>query len=73
MTDENLGEPIDRLAKFNKLYLKMTDEDCLDFSYSDFVGNISITNWNQTRDEWRQWIWQTCTEFGWYQTTNQVK
>ena len=19
----------------------------------------------------RQWLWQTCTEFGWYQTTNQ--
>ena len=21
-------------------------------------------------DGWRQWTWQTCTEFGWYQTTN---
>ena len=21
----------------------------------------------------RPWLWQTCTEFGWYQTTNQVR
>ena len=21
---------------------------------------------------WRPWLWQTCTEFGWYQTTNQA-
>ena len=22
---------------------------------------------------WRPWLWQTCTEFGWYQTTNQAE
>ena len=22
---------------------------------------------------WRPWLWQTCTEFGWYQTTNQAQ
>ena len=28
-------------------------------------------DWNGHGVGWRQWTWQTCTEFGWYQTTNQ--
>merc|ERR1719317_983651 len=44
---------------------------CLDHTYASFLAQLSETSWSGEGVGWRQWIWQTCTEFGWYQTTNQ--
>jgi thymus-specific serine protease len=40
------------------------DGECLDI---DWEGVVSY-NSNVTNDESRSWLWQTCTEFGFYQT-----
>ena len=38
------------------------------------LQDIASTAWNgpEVSFVFRPWLWQTCTEFGWYQTTNQV-
>merc|ERR1711892_1488714 len=71
MTDESLGEPMDRLAAVNDIMLNLGQEECLDHTYESFLGQLTETSWSGEGVGWRQWIWQTCTEFGWYQTTNQ--
>ncbi|XP_063697854.1 thymus-specific serine protease-like [Culicoides brevitarsis] len=40
---------------------------CFSHEYSAFVNNLRQTKWND--DAMRQWMYQTCTEFGWYQTS----
>jgi len=72
MTDETLGEPLDRLAVVNDMMLEMNGEECLDHTYATFLADITQTEWATDGSfVWRPWLWQTCTEFGWYQTTNQ--
>ena len=73
MTDDGIGEAIDRLAAVNDLMLEMNAMECLDHTYQTFLDDISETQWgDDVSFVWRPWLWQTCTEFGWYQTTNQV-
>merc|ERR1719369_2576109 len=71
MTDESLGKPIDRLAVVNDIMLSLNQEECVDHTYNSFLSLLTDTTWVGGGVGWRQWIWQTCTEFGWYQTTNQ--
>ena len=74
MTDETLGEPLVRLAVVNDMMLEMNGEECLDHTYATFLADITQTEWATDGSfVWRPWLWQTCTEFGWYQTTNQVQ
>merc|ERR1712025_157260 len=70
MTDESIGDPIDRLAVV--VMLGWEDGDCIDPTYTSWVDLLSDISWEGGGVGWRQWIWQTCTEFGWYQTTNQT-
>ena len=36
--------------------------------------DVGEENWGEDVSfVWRPWLWQTCTEFGWYQTTNQAE
>merc|ERR1711936_1557613 len=71
MTDESIGEPILRLAAVNDVMLGSDADTCLDHTYASFLAQLTETSWSGEGVGWRQWIWQTCTEFGWYQTTNQ--
>merc|ERR1711962_473143 len=59
---------IDNLAG---LMLEEAGEPCIMHDYDSFLNIISDIHWSGHGVGYRQWIWQTCTEFGWYQTTNQ--
>merc|ERR1719500_2470248 len=71
MTDDTIGDPVARLATVNDIMLGSEEDACLDNTYASFLAQLSDTTWSAGGVGWRQWIWQTCTEFGWYQTTNQ--
>jgi len=71
MTDDTLGSPLDRLAVVNSIMLEEAGEPCMEHDYESFLKLITNTHWSDNGIGYRQWIWQTCTEFGWYQTTNQ--
>jgi len=62
------GTPLERFAALNAVSL---DGECLDHEFSSFLALLTNTDWTGAGVGWRQWTWQTCTEFGWYQTTNQ--
>ena len=71
MRDENLGSALERFAVVNSKSLASNGLECLDAEFATFLDQMSDISWTGGGIGWRQWIWQTCTEFGWYQTTNQ--
>merc|ERR1711962_718096 len=71
MTDETSASPLERLAVVNSMMLEEAGEPCIMHDYDSFLNIISDIYWSGHGVGYRQWIWQTCTEFGWYQTTNQ--
>ena len=63
----------DRFATLNSVLLDQNGQACLDHEFSVFINDASDITWaDHGGFRWRPWLWQTCTEFGWYQTTNQV-
>lgn len=65
MTASYLGSPLQRLAHV------MSDPKgrCIDTNYERFVSNLKNVSWD-VKGMTREWFYQTCTEYGYYQTTN---
>jgi len=65
------GEPLDNLAQVNALSLKMEGEKCLDHTYKSEISELQNSSWDSpAANGGRQWTYQTCTEFGWYQSSD---
>lgn len=72
MEDENL-KPVSRYAAVNYLMLKKSNETCLDYKYDKMIAEMKNTSWDsEVAGGARQWMFQTCTEFGFYQTSSQA-
>jgi len=71
MTDEASGTPLERFSQLNTVILNMFGSECLDHQYSSYLEMLKDTSYGPGGVGMRQWIYQTCTEFGWYQTSNQ--
>lgn len=70
LIDEKKGIPIDRLAYISNIILYSTKEKCLDYSYSNMIRQLHDISWASEQAEGgRQWMYQTCTEFGFFQTS----
>lgn len=74
LVDEKIGKSIDRLAYVNDIILNATKEKCLDYRYAKMIHELRNVTWASEQAEGgRQWMYQTCTEFGFFQTsTGQV-
>jgi len=71
MTDSSLGSYLERYAVVNSLVLDTSKEECLDYKYDKFINEMRLTDWNSSAAEGgRQWTYQTCTEFGYYQSSD---
>ncbi|XP_023586970.1 thymus-specific serine protease-like [Trichechus manatus latirostris] len=71
MTDASLGSPYDRFTKIIHLFLKSKHVDCLSASYSDELAELSNSSLGYLRIKYeRQWLYQCCTEFGFFMTTD---
>ncbi|XP_073975954.1 putative serine protease K12H4.7 isoform X1 [Rhodnius prolixus] len=71
MIDRSLGEPLDRYAAVNSMMRKVQSEKCLDYIYSASIQELSNITWPESfAAADRQWFYQTCTEFGFYQTSS---
>lgn len=64
MTNKSVGDLIDRYAAVNTLLNK---DECIDVSYYDSIRELQN---DVAPSDSRSWIYQTCTEFGWYQTSS---
>lgn len=71
MTNQTIGPPVTRLGAVNKLILKATNQTCLDYKYDKMIEGMRNVSWDaETAEGGRQWTYQTCTEFGFYQTSS---
>ncbi|CAG6006884.1 unnamed protein product, partial [Menidia menidia] len=57
-----------RLVKLSQKYRLTTEEQCLDISHEKTLQVLMDTSLHTGGKAERQWTYQTCTEFGFYQT-----
>ncbi|CAH2034557.1 unnamed protein product, partial [Iphiclides podalirius] len=57
-----------RLAAFNSMMLEKSNQSCMDYSYGGMIEELRNASWGS--EGGRQWMYQTCTEFGFYQTSS---
>ncbi|KAJ8951297.1 hypothetical protein NQ318_008201 [Aromia moschata] len=71
LNDESKGNELHRLAEVTRLVQQYEDgSSCFDYKYNNFIQkwkDVTITEDGLMR----QWMYQTCTEFGYYQTSSQ--
>jgi len=66
----NISDPLQAYAAVNTLFLQQQNQTCLDCSYADMMALITNINQNEEGVGIRQWTYQTCVEFGYFQTTD---
>jgi hypothetical protein len=70
MQNESIGDELTRYAAFNSLMLSTYGEDCLDISYSAMIDQLKDITLDDETIGGRMWFYQTCNEFGYFQTTD---
>ncbi|XP_033226746.1 putative serine protease K12H4.7 [Belonocnema kinseyi] len=65
MTDKSLKTSLQRLAQLNR-----ESEDCIRANYTILVCLMRYEPWHPIISSQRQWLFQTCTEYGYYPTTD---
>jgi hypothetical protein len=71
MTNQTIGPPVTRLGEVNKMLLKSSNQTCFDYKYDKMIAEMKNVSWDAESSEGgRQWTYQTCTEFGFYQTSS---
>lgn len=65
--DATITDPVAAVGK----WVQEQFRGCLDASYQSFVDLYKNPSWTSTSTTtaMRQWIYQTCNEYGWYQTS----
>jgi pimeloyl-ACP methyl ester carboxylesterase len=67
----NTNKPIiDRITDVNNMVMNIFGENCLYNSYSGFIDFMRNTQFGAASSDDRSWVYQTCTEFGYYQSTD---
>ncbi|KAJ8310043.1 hypothetical protein KUTeg_011908 [Tegillarca granosa] len=71
MVNERLGDPLARYGFVISLLLDTYSQKCTDFKYDSMINDLKKTNWNSSAAEGgRQWTYQTCTEFAYFQSSD---
>ncbi|KAM6933246.1 thymus-specific serine protease [Xenentodon cancila] len=65
-------EAYSSLIKLSQIYRSTMEQECLDISHENTVKDLMNTSLHTGRRSERQWTYQTCTEFGFYQTCEDV-
>ncbi|KPJ20652.1 Putative serine protease K12H4.7 [Papilio xuthus] len=68
LTEPGDEAPYKRLAAFNSIMLNKANQTCMDYSYNNMINDLRNTTLSS--EGGRQWMYQTCTEFGFYQTSS---
>ncbi|CAG06389.1 unnamed protein product [Tetraodon nigroviridis] len=71
MRDSSLGAPYARYAAVARLMLDTVSMKCLDSSFDAYVRDMTNSSWDgPAAGGGRQWVYQTCTEFGFFQSSD---
>lgn len=75
MANSSLGTPLERYAAVNDLLLQSSGEETVGANFSEMVEDMKQVAWNSSTVMFgeKQWYYQTCTEFGYYQTTDSAQ
>ena len=65
LVDINIVNDVDALANW---FRKQNDGSCIDYRYESSL-EISKVEWGANYEYMRQWYYQTCAEFGWFQSS----
>ncbi|VVC45708.1 Alpha/Beta hydrolase fold,Peptidase S28 [Cinara cedri] len=70
MVNKSLKTSLDRYAAVNNKLLSLNGLNCTEHVYSKMIDSYSNITWDsEAAAGGRQWTYQTCTEFGFYQTS----
>uniref|UniRef100_A0A7E4US96 Serine protease K12H4.7 n=1 Tax=Panagrellus redivivus TaxID=6233 RepID=A0A7E4US96_PANRE len=58
------------VAAVNEWLMDQNWESCLDVNYQESIDALKNTDAGSEWGDYRSWIWQTCNEFGYYQSTD---
>uniref|UniRef100_A0A6P7FYK4 Serine protease F56F10.1 n=1 Tax=Diabrotica virgifera virgifera TaxID=50390 RepID=A0A6P7FYK4_DIAVI len=68
MLNESIGPEINRLAAvYNSTYI---ENYCFNYNYDTMIEGPRNISWSSHDRSSRAWTYQTCTEFGYFQTTS---
>ncbi|XP_053314775.1 putative serine protease K12H4.7 [Spea bombifrons] len=71
MDNESLGAPYDQFVVVIQTILNALGQKCIDAQYKNFVQEMRDDSWEGPASQGgRQWVYQTCTEFGFFQSTD---
>ncbi|KAI4793923.1 hypothetical protein KUCAC02_032401 [Chaenocephalus aceratus] len=72
MSDSSLGDPYQRYAAVARFMMEAFSVKCLDVSFNSYLKEMTNASWEgpAAGGGGRQWVYQTCTEFGFYQSTD---
>lgn len=72
MANTSLGTPLERYAAVNELLLQSSGEEVVSANFSATVEFMKQVSWDSPAVMFgeRTWVYQTCTEFGYYQTSD---
>ncbi|XP_071999232.1 putative serine protease K12H4.7 [Engystomops pustulosus] len=71
MSNESLVSPYDRLVEVIQSIRKAKEEKCIETSYQQFIHDMRDIHWDgPAASGGRQWMYQTCTEFGYFQSSD---
>lgn len=70
LLEDETARDIDAFSAVFRSQVNLTDDECID-NYAESVEELrNVTLTSLAADSgMRQWLYQTCTEFGWYQTS----
>lgn len=63
-------DALQNYAQLNSMMMSNTGQTCLNIDYNATVNYIKDTRWGDENTMYRQWFYQTCSEFGFFQTSN---
>lgn len=63
-------DPLTAYVNISNIFLRSQDQSCLDVSYADAIAQLRDTSAAAAGVGIRQWVYQTCTEFGYFQTSD---
>ncbi|XP_015259108.1 PREDICTED: putative serine protease K12H4.7 [Cyprinodon variegatus] len=71
MGNTSMGDPYSRYVAVARLMMDTFSMKCLDSSFNNYVRDMTNTSWDgPAAGGGRQWVYQTCSEFGFYQSTD---
>jgi len=62
------GDAYQNYVNFTRLFMSTTGEDCMDSNYEDSLKKLMKTDPSNPDAAGRSWTYQTCGEYGYYQT-----